>query len=104
MPLATATPASAATPSDCSHSWGDYSDVKTTIVGTNVNYRTGPHTSCRAVGAWSNRAIYLHCWDKGDTVAGNNKWWHVRRAGTQEMGWVSDEYVYGYHDTDWARC
>ncbi|MEV0731701.1 hypothetical protein [Polymorphospora sp. NPDC050346] len=88
----------------CPQSWSDKSWFTGTISGTNVNYRTGPHTSCTAYGQWSNVSITHHCWATGDFVNGSSQWWHVQRVGTSQQGWVHESYVSVTSSTSTMRC
>ncbi|WP_219151245.1 hypothetical protein [Amycolatopsis sp. TNS106] len=78
---------------DCSHSHSnkDSGSGRTTTV---LRYRTGPHTTCEALGqAGDNTLIYYHCWTSGESVGGVSTWTWGRVAGTQRAGWFSDKYL-----------
>ncbi|TSB21372.1 hypothetical protein [Streptomyces benahoarensis] len=98
LAVVAATPAVASVPASagtlgCDHAWSNKSAYSSHVTRTDVNYRKGPHTSCDSFGQWSRVKVYYHCWTYGDTVGGNRGWWHVRRAGTQQQGWVSETYL-----------
>ncbi|NEA67039.1 hypothetical protein [Streptomyces sp. SID12488] len=101
MPAVTAAPAEAAV---CSTSWSNKSDYKAGVYGTGVNYRSGPYTSCDPNGQWSNIQVYYHCWRYGTSVNGENIWWHVRREGTQQQGWVLSSYLGIWSDDPADQC
>lgn len=93
-----ATPAVAAAPASaagvgCGHAWSNKSAHRAGVHGSNVNYRSGPHTTCASYGQWTNVSVYYHCWTYGDSVGGNTGWWHVRREGSQQQGWVNETYL-----------
>lgn len=96
LALAVGTPAATATSAEaavCSTPWSNKSDYKAGISSTNVNYRSGPYTSCDPYGQWSNVQVFYHCWRYGTTVNGESVWWHVRKEGTQQQGWVLSSYL-----------
>ncbi|SCL61319.1 hypothetical protein GA0070603_3183 [Micromonospora chersina] len=70
------------------------------VNGSNVNFRTGPHTSCssRGLGQRSTYVTY-YCYTRGDTVTANgvtlSTWTMVHRDG-QLYGWVSDTLLVNY--------
>ncbi|WP_051264885.1 SH3 domain-containing protein [Nakamurella lactea] len=61
---------------------------------TSVNVRSGPHTGCDA-NWWAGKStkLYYHCWVSGTKVGNYYSWTHVRIAGTNRQGWVSDYYL-----------
>lgn len=78
---------------DCrhSHSNKDSGEGRTTA---DLRYRTGPHTSCNALGlAVKGTLIYYHCWTSGTMVGGKRTWTWGRVAGTQKEGWFSDAFL-----------
>ncbi len=101
VPAVTATPAQAAV---CSTGWSNKSDYKSGVHGTGVNYRSGPYTSCDPYGQWSNLQVYYHCWRYGTSVNGESVWWHVRREGTQQQGWVLASYLGIWSDDPAEKC
>lgn len=103
LTAATGTSAAAASLS-CPQSWSDKSWFTGTVSGTNVNYRTGPHTNCTAYGQWSNVPVDHHCWATGTFVNGSSQWWHVQRVGTSQQGWVHESYMSVTSATASMRC
>lgn len=82
-----------AQPRDCSHAHSnkDSGEGRTTV---DLRYRTGPHTTCTALGlAVKNTLIYYHCWTVGQEVNGKRTWTWGRVAGTQRYGWFADAYL-----------
>lgn len=78
---------------DCSVSHPNR-DSGSGLATTDVNIRRGPSTSC-AADWWAGKRtkLYYHCWASGKAVHGKTTWTHVRVAGTQRTGWVSDYYL-----------
>ncbi|MBB5112832.1 SH3 domain-containing protein [Micromonospora echinospora] len=89
---ATAGPASAG----CSHSHSNVdSKFGQLFNATNVNIRTGPHTTCASLGYGQlNHNVDFHCFGSGDRVTANGKttytWTYVRNVTTGVSGWVAD--------------
>jgi hypothetical protein len=79
---------------DCSHphSNKDSGEGRTTV---DLRYRTGPHTSCTALGlATKGTLVYYHCWTRGtEVLPGKDTWTWGRVAGTQKQGWFYDGYL-----------
>jgi hypothetical protein len=100
--LAVAAPAGPAAAS-CSHSWSNKSAETVHTIGSSVNLRPGPHTSCNPpiLSMARNTNLYLHCYVFGTLVDdpnggdGSTVWWHARIFGTQTQGWVSEIYLGG---------
>ncbi|MEU0029680.1 hypothetical protein [Streptomyces sp. NPDC006335] len=91
--------------SNCSHSWRNASADSGKISTTDVNMRKGPHFMCDIIGTFSKNKVYAHCWDTGNKVHGNPHWWHVRIAGTDTNGWVSEYYLsYSISRSTSERC
>lgn len=65
------------------------------FIGSSVNIRTGPHTSCtsKGQGQLNQQAIY-YCYVTGDTVSGITTWSWITDVPTGISGWVSDHYLY----------
>jgi hypothetical protein len=59
-----------------------------------VYIRTGPHTSCTALGQGQlTHNVDYHCWAVGDTVNGWSTWTYLRDTTTGVSGWVSDSLL-----------
>ncbi|GAB3062397.1 hypothetical protein [Micromonospora schwarzwaldensis] len=87
-----ATPASAS----CSH---PHSNVDTKFGqlfnATNVNIRSGPHTTCGSLGYGQlSHNVDFHCFASGDRVSANGHttytWTYLRDTTTGVSGWVAD--------------
>ncbi|MGC4888783.1 hypothetical protein [Micromonospora sp. DT227] len=87
-----AAPASAT----CSHS---HSNVDTKFGqlfnATNVNIRSGPHTTCGSLGYGQlSHNVDFHCFASGDRVSANGHttytWTYLRDTTTGVSGWVAD--------------
>ena len=62
---------------------------------TNVNIRTGPHTTCASLGYGQlSHTVDFHCFASGDRVTANGKttytWTYLRDVTTGVSGWVAD--------------
>lgn len=87
----------------CSHSWSNKSADSMHTIGSSVNMRFGPHTSCNppVKSMARNTNLYVHCWVFGEFVDGpagqdgSTIWWHARIYGTQTQGWISEVYLGG---------
>lgn len=88
----TAGPASAG----CSHSHSNVdSKFGQLFNATNVNIRTGPHTTCASLGYGQlSHTVDFHCFASGDRVTANGKttytWTYLRDVTTGVSGWVAD--------------
>ncbi|MCZ7438656.1 hypothetical protein O7598_19755 [Micromonospora sp. WMMC241] len=87
-----AAPASAS----CSHS---HSNIDTKFGqlfnATNVNIRSGPHTTCGSLGYGQlSHNVDFHCFASGDRVSANGHttytWTYLRDTTTGVSGWVAD--------------
>ncbi|SBT39067.1 hypothetical protein [Micromonospora narathiwatensis] len=87
-----AAPASAS----CSHS---HSNIDTAggqlINGSNVNIRTGPHTSCPSLGFGQlSHNVDFWCYTSGDRATANGyttySWTYLKDLTTGVSGWVAD--------------
>ncbi|MET8065796.1 hypothetical protein ACFYON_21225 [Micromonospora sp. NPDC005686] len=88
----TAGPASAG----CSHSHSNVdSKFGQLFNATNVNIRTGPHTTCASLGYGQlSHTVDFHCFASGDRVSANGHttytWTYLRDVTTGVSGWVAD--------------
>ncbi len=58
-----------------------------------VNIRTGPSTSCTAVGqGQTSHNVQLDCWKSG---GGGYTWSHLYDFTTGKQGWVRDDLLVG---------
>ncbi|NES31582.1 hypothetical protein GCE86_03685 [Micromonospora terminaliae] len=87
-----AAPASAS----CSHAHSNI-DTKlgTLFNASNVNIRTGPHTTCGSLGYGQlSHSVDFHCYSNGDRVSANGHttytWTYLRDTTTGVSGWVAD--------------
>jgi hypothetical protein len=90
--VSAAAPASAT----CSHAHSNI-DTKlgTLFDATNVNIRTGPHTTCGSLGyGQPSHSVDFHCYTNGDRVSANGHttytWTYLRDSTTGVSGWVAD--------------
>ena len=90
--MSAAGPASAT----CSHG---HSNIDTKLGSlfnaTNVNIRTGPHTTCGSLGYGQlSHSVDFHCYTNGDRVSANGHttytWTYLRDSTTGVSGWVAD--------------
>ncbi|MFU8873824.1 hypothetical protein [Micromonospora sp. SL4-19] len=90
--VSVAAPASAS----CSHA---HSNIDTKggqlFNASNVNIRTGPHTSCPSLGYGQlNHNVDFHCYGAGDRVTANGyttySWTYLKDLTTGVSGWVAD--------------
>ncbi|MEU7173595.1 hypothetical protein ABZ949_19130 [Micromonospora tulbaghiae] len=88
----TAGPASAG----CSHPHSNVdSKFGQLFNATNVNIRTGPHTTCASLGYGQlSHTVDFHCFASGDRVSANGHttytWTYLRDVTTGVSGWVAD--------------
>jgi len=74
----------------CSHSWSNKDDDYGYVDTDWLMRRSGPHTSCSALGqAAEGTKIYYHCY----VGSFPNSWTHGRIAGTNQYGWFNDPYL-----------
>ena len=80
----------------CNHS---HSNVDTKFGqlfnATNVNIRSGPHTTCGSLGYGQlSHNVDFHCFASGDRVSANGHttytWTYLRDTTTGVSGWVAD--------------
>ncbi|MFI7428809.1 hypothetical protein ACIBPB_17645 [Micromonospora sp. NPDC049836] len=92
-----AAPASAS----CSHA---HSNIDTAygqlFNGSNVNIRSGPHTTCASAGYGQlSHNVDFHCYGSGDRVTANGHttytWTYLRDTTTGVSGWVADALLDG---------
>ncbi|MFI5836281.1 hypothetical protein ACIA5A_21660 [Micromonospora sp. NPDC051300] len=62
---------------------------------TNVNIRSGPHTTCGSLGYGQlSHNVDFHCFASGDRVSANGHttytWTYLRDTTTGVSGWVAD--------------
>ncbi|MEV0005080.1 hypothetical protein AB0H28_22735 [Micromonospora sp. NPDC050980] len=62
---------------------------------TNVNIRTGPHTTCGSLGYGQlSHNVDFHCFASGDRVSANGHttytWTYLKDTTTGVSGWVAD--------------
>lgn len=95
--VSVAAPASAT----CSHSHSNI-DVKggSLFNASNVNIRTGPHTSCGSLGYGQlSHSVDFHCFTNGDRVSANGNttytWTYLKDNTTGVSGWVADALLDG---------
>ncbi|MFJ8580557.1 hypothetical protein [Micromonospora sp. NPDC093277] len=87
-----AAPASAS----CNHSHTNYDSKSGSLFnGSNINIRTGPHTSCPSLGfGQANHNVDFWCYTPGDGVTANgyttHSWTYLRDTTTGVSGWVAD--------------
>ncbi|SBT67686.1 hypothetical protein GA0070622_4749 [Micromonospora sediminicola] len=87
-----AAPASAS----CSHSHSNVDPKFGQLFNaTNVNIRTGPHTTCGSLGYGQlSHSVDFHCFASGDRVSANGHttytWTYLRDTTTGVSGWVAD--------------
>ncbi|MDG4801892.1 hypothetical protein [Micromonospora sp. WMMD980] len=87
-----AAPASAS----CSHSHSNVDNKFGQLFNaTNVNIRTGPHTTCGSLGYGQlSHNVDFHCFASGDRVSANGHttytWTYLRDTTTGVSGWVAD--------------
>ncbi len=95
--VSAATPASAT----CSHY---HTNIDTTygqlFNASNVNIRTGPHTSCGSLGFGQlSHGVDFHCFTNGDRVSANGyttyTWTYLKDTTTGVSGWVADALLDG---------
>ncbi|MEU4806117.1 hypothetical protein [Actinosynnema sp. NPDC023587] len=88
---ASAAPATGETgvsPLSCSHAHSNQDSAWGRISGSNVNYRSGPHTSCSSYGQFNNGdKIFYHCYT---TTQSDGTWTWGRKDGTDRQGWIKD--------------
>ncbi|MFG2012631.1 hypothetical protein ACGFNF_26555 [Micromonospora sp. NPDC048868] len=82
----------------CSYPWSNPSNWTAVTVGDDVNYRSGPWRSCSSNGTWNSGSdVYLHCYRVGEKITAHGVtsplWWHVRKAGTQQQGYISESFL-----------
>lgn len=68
--------------------------------GSNVNIRTGPHTSCGSLGYGQlSHGVDFHCFTSGDRVSANGRttytWTYLKDTSTGVSGWVADALLDG---------
>lgn len=83
-------PASACSPGGTASSprTGKYFD------GDGVRIRTGPHTSCTAVGeGFRSQSVTLYCYTTGDSVGGDPYWDRLKDNATGKAGYASEVYL-----------
>jgi hypothetical protein len=95
--VSVAAPASAS----CSHSHSNI-DVKggSLFNASNVNIRTGPHTSCASLGYGQfSHSVDFHCFASGDRASANGyttyTWTYLKDNTTGVSGWVADALLDG---------
>ncbi|QLQ34996.1 hypothetical protein [Micromonospora robiginosa] len=87
-----AAPASAS----CSHSHSNIDNKFGQLFNaTNVNIRSGPHTTCGSLGYGQlSHNVDFHCFASGDRVSANGHttytWTYLRDTTTGVSGWVAD--------------
>ncbi len=94
VPAGAAAPAPAGggemTTMSCSHSWSNKDADYGHVDADWLMRRSGPHTSCAALGQASDGTrIYYHCY----VGTYPNSWTHGRIAGTSQNGWFADRYL-----------
>jgi hypothetical protein len=67
---------------------------------TNVNIRSGPHTSCGSLGYGQlSHSVDFHCYTSGDRVSANGHttytWTYLKDTTTGVSGWVADALLDG---------
>ncbi|MFE9692486.1 hypothetical protein [Micromonospora sp. NPDC005806] len=67
---------------------------------SNVNIRTGPHTSCASLGYGQlSHGVDFHCYSAGDRVTANGhttySWTYLKDTSTGVSGWVADALLDG---------
>jgi hypothetical protein len=87
--------ATTATAATCPDNGWSVRDPGYAAFNTNyVNIRTGPSTSCTAVGQGQNgQRVSLHCWKTG---ADGYAWDHIYNTVTGKSGWVRSSFLTGY--------
>ncbi|MFR9780585.1 hypothetical protein ACL02O_31620 [Micromonospora sp. MS34] len=68
--------------------------------GSNVNIRSGPHTSCTSLGYGQlSHYVDFHCYHSGDRVTANGHttytWTYLKDTTTGISGWVADALLDG---------
>ncbi|NES14879.1 MULTISPECIES: hypothetical protein [Micromonospora] len=68
--------------------------------GSNINIRTGPHTSCGSLGYGQlSHSVDFHCFTSGDRVSANGHttytWTYLKDTTTGVSGWVADALLDG---------
>ncbi|WBC15041.1 hypothetical protein O7600_28940 [Micromonospora sp. WMMA1998] len=90
--VGSAAPASAS----CSHSHSNVDPKFGQLFNaTNVNIRTGPHTTCSSRGYGQlSHSVDFHCFASGDRVSANGHttytWTYLKDTTTGVSGWVAD--------------
>ncbi|MFE9957621.1 hypothetical protein [Micromonospora sp. NPDC005299] len=80
----------------CSHAHSNIdTKVGTLFNATNVNIRTGPHTTCGSLGYGQlSHSVDFHCFTNGDRVSANGHttytWTYLKDTTTGVSGWVAD--------------
>jgi hypothetical protein len=80
----------------CSHSHSNI-DTKfgTLFNASNVNIRSGPHTTCGSLGYGQlSHSVDFHCYTNGDKVSANGHttytWTYLKDTTTGVSGWAAD--------------
>ncbi|WFE39420.1 hypothetical protein [Micromonospora sp. WMMD998] len=80
----------------CSHSHSNVDNKFGQLFNaTNVNIRTGPHTSCGSLGYGQlSHGVDFHCFASGDRVSANGRttytWTYLKDTTTGVSGWAAD--------------
>ncbi|MGR6318328.1 hypothetical protein Q2K19_01165 [Micromonospora soli] len=95
--VSVAAPASAT----CSHAHSNIDSAYGQLFNaSNVNIRSGPHTSCASLGYGQlTHSVDFHCYTSGDRVTANGHttytWTYLKDTSTGVSGWVADALLDG---------